>query len=125
MQPTVPSLSGRRVLVVDDEFFVAVHIETLLEDFGCEVVGPVATIEEALALVGSEKLDGALLDANLNGISSAPIAAELRDRAIPFLVITGYGQLALADAALNSAPRLSKPFDTAGLEKALAAMLGA
>jgi hypothetical protein len=73
--------------------------------------------------VRSEQLDGALLDANLNGISSRPIATALYERAIPFLVVTGYGQLALADAALNSAPRLSKPFNAAGFARALAAML--
>lgn len=87
------------------------------------MVGPVATIGEAVALVRSEKLDGALLDANLKGVSSAPVAAELHGRAIPFLVVTGYGKLSLDDDALNSAPRLSKPFDASEFQRALTALL--
>jgi hypothetical protein len=54
-----------------------------LEDFGCDVVGPVGTIEEALAILNNGGLDGALLDANLNGESSSPIAAALRKASVP------------------------------------------
>jgi DNA-binding LytR/AlgR family response regulator len=83
--------------------------------------GPVATIERALASVRSEHLDGALLDANLKGRSSAPIAEELQGRAIPFVVVTGYGKLELAHPLLQAAPRLSKLFDDLEFEKTLKA----
>jgi CheY-like chemotaxis protein len=116
-----PSLAGLRVLVVDDEYLVAYHLQTLLEDAGCSVVGPVPSLETALAAVRGEKLDGVLLDANLNGISSAPIATELAARAVPFVVITGYGNLKLGTDALNAAPRMSKPFDDLAFRKTLAA----
>lgn len=116
-----PSLAGLRVLVVDDELFVAEHLQMLLEDAGCTVIGPVPTIDKALAAVRSEPLDGVLLDANLNGLSSAPIGEELKRRAVPFVVVTGYGQLPLATPALNDAPRLSKPFDMAEFETVLLA----
>jgi len=117
----IPELAGLRLLVVEDEFMVAEHIGMLLEDFGCDVAGPVGTIEEALETVKGGGLDGALLDANLNGDSSAPIAAALRAASVPFVVVTGYGARELADDALNGAPRLNKPFSTADLEATLIA----
>jgi DNA-binding response OmpR family regulator len=121
MSSEAPSaVSGFRVLVVDDELLVADHLQLLLEDAGYTVVGPVATVEKGLAAVRGEQLDGVLLDANLNGRSSAPIADELRTRGVPFVVVTGYGKLEFADPVLNNAPRLSKPFDGEEFEKKLA-----
>ena len=120
MQPQPQSpLTGLRLLVVEDEFMVADHIGMLLEDLGCEVAGFASTVAEALALVNSERLDGVLLDGNLNGESSGPVAIELRSRSIPFIVATGYGQLNLDASALNGAPRLNKPFSKAQFERAL------
>ena len=76
MESETPSaVAGLKVLVVEDEYYIALSIEMFLEDLGCEVLGPVATIEEALAIVRSEGLDGVLLDANLKGTSSTPVAA--------------------------------------------------
>lgn len=115
------SLSGLRVLVVEDEYMVATHIEMLLEDCGCDVVGPASTVESALELVKAGRLDGVLLDANLNGFSSAPVAAALDAEAVPFVVVTGYGRLELPTDALSAAPRLGKPFNNAEFEKTLVA----
>jgi CheY-like chemotaxis protein len=117
----IPQLAGLRLLVVEDEYMVAEHIGMLLEDFGCDVTGPVATIAEALAAVAQGGLDGALLDANLGGTSSAPIAAALQAASVPFVVITGYGARELAGDVLNDAPRLNKPFSTANLGTTLIA----
>ena len=119
-QPSSP-LSGLRLLIVEDEYMVADHIGMLLEDFGCEVAGYASTVAEALDLIGSERLDGVLLDGNLNGDSSAPVAIELRSRSIPFVVATGYGCLELNAEALNGAPRLAKPFSTFDFERSLLA----
>lgn len=116
---TISLLVGLRLLVVEDEYMIAEHIGMLLEDFGCEVAGPVATIEEALAAVDEGGLDGALLDANLDGESTAPIAAALRAASVRFVVVTGYGAHELADEALNRAARIIKPFSTAELEATL------
>ncbi len=118
---TIAALAERRLLVVEDEFMVAEHIAMLLEDFGCEVVGPVGTIEQALAAVAGGALHGALLDANLDGKSSAPIAAALQTVSIPFVVVTGYGARKLDDDILDCAPRLIKPFSTADLGATLVA----
>ena len=122
MQPTpISRLAGLRILVVEDEYMVADHIGMLLEDLGCEVAGIASTVEEALELVRSEQLDGVLLDGNLNGDSSGPVAIELYAQSIPFVVATGYGQLELNAEALNGAPRLTKPFAVSEFEKVLAA----
>lgn len=112
--------TGLRILVVEDEYLVAEYVETLLEDLGCQVLGPVPTVEEGLTILRTEPLDGALLDANLNGDSSAPLAAELHAKSIPFVVVTGYGRLKLETDTLSNAPRLTKPFNTIEFEEMLA-----
>ena len=114
-------LNGLRLLIVEDEYMVADHIGMLLEDLGCEVAGVATTVAEALDLVRNVALDGVLLDGNLNGDSSAPVAVELRSRSIPFVVATGYGQLELDAEALNGAPRLDKPFSNVDFERILLA----
>ena len=122
MQPQPPSsLAGLRVLVVEDEYMVADHIGMLLEDLGCVVAGFASTVAEALDLLRSEQLDGVLLDGNLNGDSSGPVAIELRSRSIPFVVATGYGQLELDAEPLNGALRLAKPFSNAEFQQTLVA----
>ena len=116
-----PSLAGLRVLIVEDEMLIGDYLATLLDDLGCDVVGPVRTIETALAAVRAERLDGVLLDANLDGVGSGPLAEELRTRALPFVVVTGYGSLPLVGDALNTAPRVSKPLDSAALSRMMTA----
>lgn len=119
----VSVLAGLRLLVVEDEYMIAEHIGMLLEDIGCAVAGPVATIDQAMAMLTDGKLDGALLDANLNGESSAPIAVALNEASVPFVVATGYGSRELGDDALNAAPRIIKPFGKAELEATLVAAI--
>lgn len=121
MTTTDTALSGLRLLVVEDEFLIAEFIEDLLESFGCEVAGPVATIAEALAVINDGGLQGVLLDANLRGDSSAPIADVLLRADIPYVVSTGYGGRSLPDEALDRAPRLVKPFSATELEATLIA----
>jgi two-component SAPR family response regulator len=116
-------LSGRKILVVEDEWLIAEHLSMLLEELECAVVGPVATVAEALAKIEAEKIDCALLDANLNGTSSSPIVDALIAVAVPFIIVTGYGGLALPTDAMNTAPRLNKPFADYELEKALLSVL--
>jgi CheY-like chemotaxis protein len=118
--------AGRRILVVEDEYFVADYITALLEDLGYVVVGPVLTVPDALEAIASGQVDAALLDANLGKTSSAPIAEELAARKLPFIVVTGYGNLELtAGAALQSAPRITKPFNPADFAAMLAKMVTA
>lgn len=112
-----------RVLIVEDEYMIADHLAMTLEDLGYDVVGPVSTADSALDMIRNEKLDAALLDANLDGVSSAAIAIELNAHTVPFVLVTGYGGLTLGSAILNQAPRVTKPLDTTKLARALAETL--
>lgn len=104
------SLSGRRVLVVEDEALIAGQIESLLVGQGCLVSGPVPSLDSALALARSEPLDAAILDVNLSGSRSEAVADMLRQQGIPFIVLTGYADGGLS-AAFHGAPMVAKPFD--------------
>lgn len=124
MNPS-PALSGRKILVVEDEWMIAEHLSMLLQDLAFEVVGPVANVPDALAKAEGEQIDCALLDCNLNGSSSAPVVDVLIAKNVPFIMVTGYGGLELPTEAMNAAPRLTKPFTEPELERALSAILGA
>lgn len=89
--------AGRSVLVVEDEMMVAWMLEDQLAELGCTVVGPAATIAQALAMIDAETIDIALLDVNLNGEMSYPVADALTQRGVPFVFSTGYEQSRLRD----------------------------
>lgn len=110
-------LFGLRVLVVEDNYMVAQLISEILEDWGCVVVGPFPNAQSGAKAIESDRLDGAVLDANLGeGKTSAPVAAALLAASVPFLVATGYGALALAEEVLDRAPRITKPINNAEFE---------
>lgn len=112
------SLSGLRVLVVEDEFYIADDLRRALGEAGAEVVGPAPTVERARALVAEGGFDCAVLDLNLHGESGTPVAALLTERAIPFVIATGYGSGTVPEE-YASVPRCEKPFDPAALVKVL------
>lgn len=110
---------GRRILVVEDEFFIAEELRYALEEAGAQVVGPVATVGAALAIVRSaEPLDGATLDMTLGRERSYEVARALKDRAVPFVILSGYGERGLPEELLQ-VPRCQKPFDFRKLVRAL------
>jgi CheY-like chemotaxis protein len=117
-----PPLPGRRVLVVEDEMIVAWLLQDMLADFGCAVVGPAANINEALVMVDAEAFDVAVLDVNLNGKMSYPIADALISRGVPFLFSTGYDKDRLLEA-YRIFPVLQKPFHRSELGNTLAQLL--
>src|SRR5690554_4544974 len=85
-------LDGFRVMVVEDEALIAMHLEDILEDMGLKVVGRFRAAEPALVFIDGAALDVAVLDVNLGGgTTSFPIAEKLAERQIPFLFLTGYG----------------------------------
>jgi CheY-like chemotaxis protein len=89
-----PSLSGRRVLVVEDEYFIVEDLRRSLEANGASVIGPVNTIEDAVdQLEQAKTIDGAVLDINLQGDMAYPIADVLAARGVPFVFATGYDRL--------------------------------
>lgn len=100
----------RRVLVVEDEALVAMLVEDALLDAGFAVIGPAATVEEAIELIGRETPDAVVLDLNLAGEVSTPVADELAARRIPYIIATGYGASGLPEGHRN-APVLAKPYD--------------
>ena len=114
-----PTLAGRRILVVEDEFLIALDIEDTLRNLGCEVMGPAATVGEALALVETAVPDAAVLDVRLGDHSTGDIARELRQRGVPFMVLTGYDRGQIADPALREALLLPKPLLQSTFRQAL------
>lgn len=100
----------RRVLVVEDEALVAMLVEDALAEAGYEVIGPAATVAEALALLERERPDAVVLDLNLAGESSTPVADLLAARRIPYVIATGYGAAALPPGHEQAAV-LAKPYD--------------
>ena len=115
-------LSGRRVLVVEDEVMVAWTLEDMLADLGCEVVGPAARVDQALAMIEAVAVDAAVLDVNLNGERSYPVADALAARGVPFVFSTGYNKSSLHAGYLGF-PMLQKPFERSQLGDALARLL--
>jgi CheY-like chemotaxis protein len=119
----MPWLKGKRILVVEDEALIAVMVEDMLTDMGSVVVGPAATIEQALALARSEEIDGAVLDVNVRGERIDPVADALSARGVPMLFATGYGEVRLASGA--AATVIDKPYTQEKLARGLAAAMGA
>jgi CheY-like chemotaxis protein len=111
--------SGRRVLLVEDEPIVAWLLKDMLVDLGCSVVGPAADVNQALAMIEAESIDVAVLDVNLRGQMSYPIADVLVARGVPFVFSTGYNKVSLPNS-YQSFPVLQKPFDRLKLGDTLA-----
>ncbi|HEY5412852.1 MAG TPA: response regulator [Caulobacteraceae bacterium] len=106
------------MLVVEDEFLIASLVEDMLADLGCEVVGPEGALAAAMKLAREEAIDLAVLDVTIRGGQVFPVAEILLERGVPFILASGYGDLALPDA-FRGGPRLTKPFNAAELERAL------
>ena len=102
-------LEGLRILIVEDNLLLAEVTKLLLEDSGCEVVGPAGWLQRGLELAEHEPLDGAILDINLHSEMSFRIAGVLRSRGVPFIFVTGYEDRSIVPLAFRSAPRLDKP----------------
>jgi CheY-like chemotaxis protein len=116
-------LSDRRVLVVEDEMMILMMIEGMLADLGCTSVTAAATIDQAIALIDTRRFDVAMLDLNLNGDKSYPVADALAARDVPFLFSTGYSDHGLKDG-YNERPVLRKPYHHQELADALGLLLG-
>jgi CheY-like chemotaxis protein len=113
------SLDGRRLLVVEDDYFIAAELVDTLEQLGVKVVGPAGSVRDALELLGSiAEVDGAVLDINLGQEYVFPVADVLFARAVPFVFVTGYDAIAIPEA-YASAFRCEKPVDSNSLVQKL------
>ncbi|WP_207460308.1 PAS domain S-box protein [Azospirillum sp. SYSU D00513] len=110
----------RRVLVVEDSALIAMELQQALLDFGCQVVGPALSLEDARHLADDPELEAAVLDLDLNGQSSLALAESLRWRGVPVLFCSGYEDISAP--AWAGVPRLHKPFSRAELMAALRAV---
>ena len=108
-----------RVLLVEDEYLVAILVEDMLGDLGHVLAASAGRLEEALALLETAAFDVALLDLALGGAASYPVAHRLAARGIPFAFVTGRLSDDI-DPAYAAAPVLQKPFG----RRDLAAIIG-
>ena len=115
------TLSGRCVLVVEDEYFVADDIERAIRRLGADVVGPVPTRDEALEILAAppSRIDLAVLDINLRGETVFPVADALVAGGVPFVFATGYEQTSVP-GRFEQIPRWEKPVDADALGGAVA-----
>src|SRR3954470_16231650 len=114
------SLRGQCLLVVEDEYLIAADLMASLESLGVEVIGPAASVEDALSLVDNnfDRLDGAVLDINLRNERVYPVADALAARGVPFVFTTGYDAVAVP-TTYASVPRCEKPVDKTHLVRLL------
>jgi CheY-like chemotaxis protein len=115
--------AGRRILILEDEFILALEIQEVLEEAGAEVIGPASTIEKALQMIDNgSRIDAAILDLNVNGRLSTPVAEALGRLSVPYLFATGYGPD--HSAVSGAVCVLTKPYMPDQLLKAVQRLLG-
>ncbi len=107
-------LQSRRILVVEDQYYLATDICEWLKAAGAQVVGPARDAEQAGDLLRSEAVDTAVVDINLGMGPTYEVASGLVERGVPFLFATGYDRGAIP-SEFQDRPRLEKPFGQANL----------
>jgi CheY-like chemotaxis protein len=116
-------LESRRVLVIEDEYFIADDLARALQGQGAEVIGPVPDRDNAMTLISSGgPVDLAVIDVNLRGEASYPLADALAERGIPFMFATGYQSTSLPERFQN-VPVWEKPFRAEALARRVAELL--
>lgn len=110
-------LHGRRILVAEDEALIALELERMLEDFGCDVVGPLANVDDVLQSAQRGGFDGAVLDVNLRGHRIFEVLPALQTLGLPLILTSGYADDTLFPAPFRAMPRLAKPFNERELRR--------
>ncbi|KRP91674.1 chemotaxis protein CheY [Bradyrhizobium yuanmingense] len=117
-------LAGRRIFVVEDEYFLADDIGKTFRAMGAEIAGPVGHFEDALKILhDGGVLDAAVLDVNIRSEMIFPIARELKARNVPFLFTTGYDKITLGPE-FQDVLLLEKPIDLPTMARKLAGLIG-
>jgi CheY-like chemotaxis protein len=110
IEPEVGSSQGLVVLVVEDEFLIAMDLEAMLKEQGWRVLGPAATVAKALSLLeDGEMPDVALLDVNLRGETVVPVAEVLREHGVPIVLASAYNRAGSIAHVLAGTPNVGKP----------------
>jgi CheY-like chemotaxis protein len=117
----VTALAGKRILVVEDEAMVAAMVEDMLVELGATVVGPAGSVAKGLDLARNAALDGAVLDVNLRGERVDAVAALLRERHVPLVFASGYGESGFVPRQGERV--LEKPFALDELGRALGELM--
>jgi len=110
-------LAGQRILLAEDEGLIALELEGLLSDFGCEVVGPLADVDEVLENARRGGFDGALLDVNLRGRQIFEVLPALQKLGLRIIITSGYDDATLFPPPFRATPRIAKPFDRSELRR--------
>jgi two-component SAPR family response regulator len=111
-------LDGIRVLVVEDEFFIALELETIIRNLGGTVAGPVAHLDAARTLIRQKKINCAILDVKLDGNTSLPLADDLIASGLPVILVSGYDSAQLPNRFADT-PKLGKPVSVDELARVL------
>ena len=112
-------LSGRQLLIVEDEYLIASDLESALKREGASIVGMANSVARGLELLAEHRPDAAVLDLNLGGDVSAPLAAALAERDVPFVIVTGYGESYMTFPEFEHAHVAEKPVDYQQVVRAL------
>jgi len=118
------SIATPRLLVVEDEYLIRMLLEDMLADLGYDVAAAVGTFAEASEFATHGDFDAAILDVNLDGEESFPVAEILIKRGLPFVFVTGYGERSLPEP-YRDRPALQKPFQGEQLKAVLAGLFPA
>lgn len=121
-QRRAAKVAGMNILIVEDSLLLSLELENRLTEAGASIVGQAQDVPEALGMLDLP-IDAAVLDANLNGQSVAPVAEALRQKGTPFIFATGYGDNLAAPQGFN-APFIRKPYDVTQVAAALAEVTG-
>lgn len=121
-EKAVRLLNGRFVLIVEDEYFLANDLERSFEHIGINIIGPVPSLGQAMALVKEKAIDLAVLDIGLNGIKVYDLADALIEREVPILFVTGYDRSAIPSRYAD-VPMCQKPVDADKVIAALARII--
>ena len=115
------NVAGSRLLLVEDEPIIGFALEDMMIEAGADIRFA-ATLEQGLALAEANAFDGAVIDVNLHGMTSYPLARRLLENGVAVLFATGYGDRTCPDD-LRGVPTLTKPYTKEAIEQAFAAMV--
>jgi DNA-binding NtrC family response regulator len=117
-EPRSERLKGCRILVIEDEYFLADDLDRVLREHGAEVIGPVGERSEAMTLIDHDGFDVAVIDINLHDQAAYPLADELERQSLPFVFATGYSASTIPDRYSHIA-RWEKPYEPSAIVNGL------